>query len=210
MDPMSASIVILQLVVLGVVLESDLGRRKIGWFRVLRPVVTVVTIVPFFFTTLPISGNNLALQAAGGVVGATLGLASVSSLFVSVGFDPDYTSRWSLRTLRRGRRRGASISRAGVGYAAIWVAVFAARMGFAYGAQDVFPGALGQFLAAWHLSASGLANAFILLSIGMDLFRSIGLLGRGRAARRQGRRLDLPVQGDRAPGRMGNLVDACS
>jgi hypothetical protein len=55
MDVMSASIVILQLVVLGVVLESDLGRRKIGWFRVLRPVVTVVIIVPFFFTTLPMS-----------------------------------------------------------------------------------------------------------------------------------------------------------
>jgi len=134
MHVMSASIVILQLVVLGVVLESDLGRRKIGGFRVLRPVVTVVIIVPFFFTTLPTSGNNLALQAAGVLVGATLGQVSVSSLFVSVGFVPDYTSRWSLRTRRDGRRRGAAISRAGVGYAAIWVEVFAARMGFAYGA----------------------------------------------------------------------------
>jgi len=210
MDVMSASIVILQLVVLGVVLESDLGRRKIGWFRVLRPVITVVIIVPFFFTTLPTSGNDLALQAAGVLVGATLGLVSVSSVFVSVGFDPDYTSRWSLRTRRGGPRRGAAISRAGVGYAAIWVAVFAARMGFAYGAQDVFPGALGQFMAAWHLSASGLTNAFIFLSIGMDLFRSVGLVGRGRAVRRLGRHLDLPVQVAHTPGRTGNIVDACS
>jgi len=134
---MSASIVILQLVVLGVVLESDLGRRKIGWFRVLRPVVTVVIIVPFYFTTLPTSGNDLALQAAGVMIGASLGLVSVSSLFVSVDFDPDYTSRWSRRPRRDVQRRGASITRAGVGYAAIWVEVCAARMGFAYGAQDV-------------------------------------------------------------------------
>jgi len=62
---MTASIVILQMAVLAVVLESDLGRRKIGWFRVLRPVVTVVAIVPFFFTTLPTARDDLILQAAG-------------------------------------------------------------------------------------------------------------------------------------------------
>jgi hypothetical protein len=203
---MSTSILILQLVVLGVVLESDLGRRKIGWLRVLRPVVTVIIIVPFYFTTLPIAGNDLALQAAGALVGATLGLVSVSPLFVSVGFDPDYTSRWSRRR-RSGRPgRAASVSRAGVGYAAIWVAVCAARIGFAYGAEHVFPAALGQFMATWHLSASALTNAFIFLSLGMDLFRSVGLVARGRAARRMERRVDLPAQAAHTPEKSRDII----
>jgi hypothetical protein len=210
MASMSLNIVILQLAVLIVVLESDLGRRKLSWLRVLRPVITIVIIVPFFFTTLPTSGNDLALQAAGALIGATLGLLSVSSLFVSVGFDPDYTSRWSRRARRNQRQRGASITRAGVGYASIWVAVTVARMGFAYGAQHVFPNALGQFMETWRLSASGLTNAFIFLSIGMDLFRSIGLVGRGRAARQHERRLESPTQKAHTLGPTETIVDAYS
>jgi hypothetical protein len=181
LDAMTASIVILQLAVLAVVLESDLGRRKIGWFRVLRPVITVVAIVPFFFTTLPTARNDLILQAAGALAGALLGLVSVSPLLVSVSYDPAWRPRW-FRTART-RSRPAAVSRAGRGYAAIWIAVTAARLGFAYGAQHVFPTQLGRFLAVHMLSDTALANAFIFLSLGMDLFRSLLLWARGRRAR---------------------------
>lgn len=178
---MSASIVILQLAVLAVILESDLGRRKIGWFRVLRPVVSIVIIVPFFFTTLPTAGNDLILQGAGLLAGTLLGLASVSPLLVSVSYDP----AWRPRGFRAARTqlRPAAVSQAGVGYAAIWIAVTAARLGFAYGAQHLFPAGLGRFLAGHVLSGTALANAFIFLSLGMDLFRSILLWARGRRAR---------------------------
>lgn len=178
---MTASIVILQLAVLGVILESDLGRRKIGWFRVLRPVVSIVIIVPFFFTTLPTAQGDLILQGAGLLAGTLLGLASVSPLLVSVGYDP----AWSPRGFRTGRTRSrpAAVSHAGLGYAAIWTGVTAARLGFAYGAQHLFPAELGRFLAGHMLSGTALANAFIFLSLGMDLFRSIVLWARGRRAR---------------------------
>lgn len=179
---MTASIVILQLAVLAVILESDLGRRKISWFRVLRPVVTIVIIVPFFFTTLPTARNDLILQAAGALAGVLLGLVSVSPLLVSVGYDPAWRPRRLLRTSRIPARPGA-VSRAGLGYAAVWIAVTAARIGFAYGAQHLFPTDLGQFLADHMLSDNALANAFIFLSLGMDLFRSIALWTRGRRAR---------------------------
>ncbi len=179
---MSASILILQLAVLGVVLESDLGRRKIGWFRVLRPVITVVIIVPFFFTSLPTAGGDLALQAAGAVAGVLLGLASVSPLFVWVGYDPAYRSRWFGTARAPGQ---AAVSRAGLGYAVIWTAVTAGRLWFAYGAQHVFRAELGQFLVVHGLSGPALANAFIFLSIGMDLARSALLAGRGWSARRR-------------------------
>ena len=55
---MTTSVLILQLAVLGVVLESDLGLRKVGWFRVLRPIIAVVLIAPFFFTSLPTGGHD--------------------------------------------------------------------------------------------------------------------------------------------------------
>jgi len=178
---MTANIVILQLAVLAVILESDLGRRKIGWVRILRPVVAIVVIVPFFFTTLPTAPNDLLLQGAGALAGALLGLASVSPPVVSVGYAPAWRSRW-LRTART-RSGSVAVSHAGLGYATIWIAVAAARLGFAYGAQYLFPAELGRFLTDHSLSQSALVNAFIFLSLGMDLFRSIGLWTRGRRAR---------------------------
>ncbi|MGC9155993.1 MAG: hypothetical protein ACP5HZ_10110 [Ferrimicrobium sp.] len=178
---MTVNILILQLAVLTVVLESDLGRRKISWVRILRPVVAIVAIVPFFFTTLPTAHNDLLLQGAGALAGVLLGLASVSPAVVSIGYEPAWRSRW-LRTART-QSRPAAVSHAGLGYAAIWIAVTAARLGFAYGAQYLFPAELGRFLVDHSLSDSALANAFIFLSLGMDLFRSIGLWVRGRRAR---------------------------
>jgi hypothetical protein len=189
---MTASIVILQLAILGVVLESDLGLRKIGWFRVMRPVIAVVVIVPAFFTTVPTAGHDLLLQAAGALAGLVLGLFSVCPLLVSVSCEPAWRSRWFGHFgPERGRTRPAAVSRAGLGYAVVWSAVTVFRLGFAYGAQHWFPAGLGQFMASNELSATALTNAFIFLSIGMDLFRSIGLWTRGRLAR--------PPAAERAP-----------
>ena len=130
--------------VLAVVLEADLGpHRKIGWFRVLRPVITVLIIIPFFFTTLPTAGNDLALQGAGLLAGVLLGLASVSPLLVTVRWDPAWRPRGLFRSARSAAGP-ASVSQAGIGYALIWIAVTAGRLAFAYGAQHVFPVALGQ------------------------------------------------------------------
>ncbi|MER6386767.1 hypothetical protein [Streptomyces sp. NPDC001250] len=176
---MTANIVIMQLAILAVVLESDLGHRKIGWFRVGRPVIGVAVIVPFFFTTPPIGGNDLLLQGASAVAGAALGLFSVCPLLVSVEYDPHWRRRWPRTSPAPGRP--AAISRSGAGYATVWIAVTAARLGFAYGAQHIFPVELGTFLAAHHLSEAAVTNGFILLSVSMSLFRSLGLWVRGRA-----------------------------
>ncbi|HEY3870346.1 MAG TPA: hypothetical protein VGM10_18415 [Actinocrinis sp.] len=190
---MTASIVFLQLFVLGVVLESDVGRRKIGWFRVVRPVIGVSAIIPGYLTSVPTGSGDLVLQAVGAGSGILLGLVSVSPLFVSVYFDPAYRSHLSHITRRTGTR-GTVVSRAGVGYALIWIGLTLFRLGFAYGAQHVFPGALAQFMIEHRLSADALTNAFIFLSLGMDLFRSILLAGRGwtvtRRARSAGARAD--------------------
>ena len=173
---MTTSVLILQLALLGVVLESDLGRRKkVGWFRVLRPVIAIVLIVPFFFTSLPTSGNDLLLQGAGILVGLLLGLFSMSAWFVSVRYDPTWRSRWFHRDQPL---TGATVTRAGLGYALVWIAVTVARLGFAWGSQHLFAASLGHFLTAHQLSGAALTNAFIFAAIGMDLFRSVLLAGR--------------------------------
>jgi hypothetical protein len=63
------------LIVLAVLLEADLGRRKIGWFRVLRPLIASAAAIALFTTSVPVSGHNLALEAAGVGAGVLLGLA---------------------------------------------------------------------------------------------------------------------------------------
>jgi hypothetical protein len=178
---MSTNVLILQLALLGVVLESDLGRKKVGWFRVLRPVIAVVLIVPFFFTSLPTGGNDLLLQGAGALAGLLLGLACMGPWFVKIGYDP----AWRSRVFRNRPPRGRVVTHAGFGYASIWIAFTAARLWFAYASQHQFPVQLGHFLAGHQLSSTALTNAFIFLSIGMDLFRSVLLAARSQRVRRE-------------------------
>jgi hypothetical protein len=177
---MSTNVLILQLALLGVVLESDLGRKKVGWFRVLRPVIAVVLIVPFFFTSLPTGRNDLLLQGAGVLAGALLGLATMGPWFVKIGYDP----AWRTRMFRRRPPRGRVVTHAGFGYASIWIAFTAVRLWFAYGSQHEFPLQLGHFLAAHQVSGIALTNAFIFMSVGMDLFRSVLLAARAQRVRR--------------------------
>ncbi len=171
---MPASVWILNLVVLAVVLEADLGRRKIGWFRVLRPLITAAAVVGAYLSSVPTSGHNLTLEAIGAGAGILLGLAA--HLFISVGYEPVKS--------RKGVRDRA-ISRAGFGYAAFWAVIFAGRLMFIYGSEHWFSRSLGQFLVAHQLSAAGLTDAVIFMAIAMALARSVLLGARGRRATRR-------------------------
>jgi hypothetical protein len=171
---MPASVWILNLTVLAVVLEADLGRRKIGWFRVLRPLLTAILIVPLFLDRVPTNAHNLALQAVAIGLGILLGVAA--HLFVSVGYGPVKS--------RQGTRDRA-VSRAGFGYAAFWTVIFGGRLLFIYGTVHWFPVSLGQFFAAHQLSAAGLTDALIFMALTMALARSALLGVRGRAAARR-------------------------
>jgi hypothetical protein len=64
---------------------------------------------------------------------------------------------------------GHLVSQAGWPYAAIWVAVSAARIWFTWGASHVFGPGLGRWLVSSQISAGALTDALILLSIAMLL-----------------------------------------
>ncbi len=162
---------VVNLVVLAVILEADLGRRRIGWFRVLRPLAAVTAVIYLYLAAVPTSGNNLAFQGVAIGAGVVLGLGC--HLFMPVRFDAC------------AGKTGRPVSHAGVGYAAFWVVVFAARLAFIYGSEHLFSASIGRFLVAQHLSVTGLADALIFMALAMALARSALLASRAAACRRQ-------------------------
>jgi hypothetical protein len=105
---------IINAVVLFAVLEADVGpHRKIGPFRFVRPLLMTVAIVPLYLTALTTHGTGLTLEIAGAVAGALLGLLATS-----------------LMAVYRSPKTGKAVSRAGLGYAAVWTVAIGVLLRF--------------------------------------------------------------------------------
>jgi hypothetical protein len=153
-----ASVWIINLVVLTVVLEADLGKRKITWMRLARPVVVAGVIISFYLKGIAGTGNGLALELGLAALGVLLGLAA--GMIFSVFRDAN------------GIRR----SQAWAGYAALWIAVIGARIGFAYATSH--SRSLQVWLGTHHITAPMLTDALIFMAAGMLLTRTFTLLAR--------------------------------
>jgi hypothetical protein len=150
---------IVNVIVLAAVLLSDLGpHRKVGLWRLLRPVVVAAVIVPLFVHNVDGSGDGLLLELAGVVVGVLVGLLALSQLRVY-----------------RSQTTGKAVSRAGVGYVVVWVAVVAARGFFSYGTYHLYTGSLLRWLDNNHIPGAALTDALVFMAITMLLARTVGL-----------------------------------
>ena len=160
---MPASIWIINLVVLGVVLEADLGRRKITWFRLARPVLVAGAIIVYYLKRTPVAtgGGGLAFELGLAVLGILLGLAAGAIFAVFRGAD------------------GFPRSQAGLGYAVLWVVVIGARIGFAYATGHAH--SVQVWLGTHHITSDSLTVALILMAAGMLLARTGTLMFRARA-----------------------------
>ena len=152
-----------QVAILAVVLLSDYGIRKITTARLVRPFITALIIVPFFFKGLATSGNGLLMEIAGLLGGVALGVLAAS-----------------LMRVYADRETGQKMTSSGLPYALFWVVVAGARLYFAYGSQHVFGQQLGQWLDTNHITVDALTAAIIFFSVAMLIGRTGALALRAR------------------------------
>ena len=146
-------------IVLIAVLQADLGpHRSISLWRILRPILLMCVIVPIYLMSPARHGLGLTLELAATAIGIVLGLAV--SLLVHVYRSP---------------RTGRPVSRAGVAYAAVWIAVIGARSAFSYGAQHWFGPQLGTWMAQHMVTVSALTDAILLMAVAMVVTRTLSL-----------------------------------
>lgn len=169
---MSTSVLVLNLAVLFAVLESDLGRRKVGTFRIIRPLLMAAGIVPLFLDRPATSGAGAALELALAALGILLGLFAATRL-MRVSVDEN---------------RGAVMSRAGAAYGLFWCAVIGSRLLFTYGANHWYHTQLGHWMVTNGISVGALTDALVFMALAMTVTRTLRLaVGRGQV-RAQNRR----------------------
>jgi hypothetical protein len=154
--------------VLFAVLEADLGSaRRLSRFRLLRPLLLSASIVPMFLEAVATHGTGLALEIVGGVAGVLLGLSAVSMMSV-----------------RRELVTGRLVTRAGAPYAALWIAVIAARSCFSIGAIHWFNHPLATWMANHQVTGAAITDTLIIMAVAMTLARTLGLMIRANQTRR--------------------------
>jgi len=155
---MPTSVLVLNLAVLLAVLESDLGKRKIGRFRVIRPLVMAGAIVPLVIDHPVTAGPGAAFELILAGLGILLGLFAATRL-MKVGVDDD----------------GVVTSRAGAAYGLFWSVVIGGRILFTYGANHWYRAQLGHWMVTNSISVDALTDGLIFMAIAMTLTRTLRL-----------------------------------
>lgn len=149
-------------VVLVTVLASDLGpARTIGRMRILRPLIAAAVIIPLFVDKPVGRGTGLAIEIAGAAAGLLAGLAVAACMRVY-----------------RHPVTGRPVSRAGTGYAALWVLIIGARAAFSYGSAHWFTRPLVTWAVANDVTVAAITDALIIMAVVMVLARTLSLATR--------------------------------
>jgi len=161
---MSASQLALNVALLVFVLGTNLGTRTVSRNRLLLPVVLVAVAGWFFLQDLSTSGSGARVELAGALIGVGLGLAA--GVLMPVGTDG----------------AGRIVTTAGVGYAALWIAVIGGRIAFAYSATGWASRPVEEFSMSQQITGAGAwTTAFVLMALTMVLTRVVVTASRVRS-----------------------------
>ena len=142
------------LLILMIVTQYGMHRWDPG--RLLLPFGLVIVAGAFFLPGAPTIGNDLKLDLVGVAAGVAFGL--LAGLLVSVEHS----------------RNNEVITRAGIGYAVVWMAVIGGRMLFAWGADNAWSTQIRDFSIQHMITgADAWRTAFVLLSLAMVCTRSL-------------------------------------
>jgi len=156
---------IVNAIVLAAVLEADLGsHRRIGTFRLLRPVLLAAAVVPLFLEKITTHGGGLTVELAGTVAGVAAGLIALALIRV-------YRSTAS----------GKPASAATWAYALFWTVIIGDRAVFSYGAHHWFASQLGGWLTATSIPSAAITDGLSFMAVAMLLTRTAGLTIRSRS-----------------------------
>lgn len=138
------------------VLATGYGRRAFTVHSLIRPLIAVVTVSFFYLRGMPTDRSELWLYAAG--LGLGLACGAVATVFT--GIERDETT-------------GKVVTVCGVGFAATWLAVVAARLAFVWEADHngTFRQHLGTFMMNHQLHETSIAPFFVIWALAMVVSR---------------------------------------
>jgi hypothetical protein len=142
---LSTELLIAALVVASVVLQF--GQHRLSLWRLLLPVVIVGFFATRYLTGFPTEGNDLIFELVGAGIGVVCGVAAGALLGV------------------RRDVQGRVLVTAGIANIALWVAIFGARLVFAWFATNSasFDHALGVFSHQHQITGQAAWTAFFIL-----------------------------------------------
>jgi hypothetical protein len=151
---------IIDALLLAAVLEADLGaHRKIGKYRILRPLLLAGAIIPIYLKPVVTTGTGFTLELALAAAGVVFGLIAAS-----------------LMTVYRSPRTNEPVCSTKSGYAALWVGVVGARAAFSYGGAHWFAPQISTRMARNAVSTAAITDALIFMAITMMVTRTLGLV----------------------------------
>lgn len=163
MSPLTEALIVNGAVLIAV-LEGDLGpHRKIGKFRILRPLLTIAVVIPLFIDRPVTHGNGLLVELAGVAAGLFCGVIAAALIRVY-----------------RSPRTGKPVSAAALPYAMVWIVVVGARTAFSIGATHWFPAQLDQWCLAHQVSGAAITDGLIFMALAMVALRTTSLAARSR------------------------------